>query len=186
MGGIMNAAELLTTLVTRGVEFRAHRDKLRFRPLERLSPIDLENLREHKAMILRLLRSEGIVYENRLPLDTRYFDPFDCPDPNLRGLCQPPIHTRDPDRLKRVFTACDRCQSEKYVDIPIHDGQSTRRDCAKCSRFLGFPMWYGRSEDDRAERIERLLGGQLGHVVKPASKLLFDVEQASRIANGKR
>jgi hypothetical protein len=61
----MNASDLLTILVARGVEFQAHGDELRFRPPERLTPPDLENLREHKATILRLLRSEGIVYGNR-------------------------------------------------------------------------------------------------------------------------
>ena len=139
----MNAAELLTTLVTRGVEFRAHGDKLRFRPLERLSPIDVENLREHKATIIRLLRSEGIVYENPLALDARYFDPFDRPDPKLRGLCQPPIHPRDPDRLKRVLTACDKCGSTEYVDVGIHGNYSLRRDCSKCGQFMGWPKWRG-------------------------------------------
>ena len=63
----MNAADLLTTLVARGVELQAHGDKLRFRPLERLSPIDLKNLREHKATILRLLRSEGIILDAWYP-----------------------------------------------------------------------------------------------------------------------
>lgn len=113
------------------------------------------------------------------------FDPFDRPDPNLRGLCQPPIHPRDPDRLKRVLTACDKCGSTEFVDVPIHDGQSIRRDCAKCSRFLGFPMWYGRSDDDRAERVERLLGGNLQHKIKRASELRFNYHTATALATAK-
>ena len=110
----MNAADLLTTLVARGVEFRAHGDELRFRPLEQLSPVDLKNLREHKATILRLLRSEGIVYGNR------FADP-------------------------RPMTTCDRCGSTTYLDVPIHGGWSIRRDCGRCTRFLGWPRWYGRT-----------------------------------------
>jgi hypothetical protein len=35
-----------------------------------------------------------------------------------------------------------RCGSRDYHDIPIHGGQSTRRDCASCGRFLAFPVWY--------------------------------------------
>ena len=37
-----------------------------------------------------------------------------------------------------------RCGSHRYVDVPIHGGQSLRRDCADCSRFIAFVLWYGR------------------------------------------
>jgi hypothetical protein len=30
------------------------------------------------------------------------------------------------------------------VDVPIHRGQSMRRDCATCGRFIAFTLWYGR------------------------------------------
>ena len=40
---------------------------------------------------------------------------------------------------------CDRCGSVKSVDVSIHDGISVRRDCAKCGRFMAFPVWYGES-----------------------------------------
>ena len=36
-----------------------------------------------------------------------------------------------------------RCGSTAYLDSPIHGGQSIRRDCARCDRFIGFPIWYG-------------------------------------------
>ena len=36
-----------------------------------------------------------------------------------------------------------RCGSTTWVDVPIHDGQSTRRDCARCGRFVDFSRWYG-------------------------------------------
>lgn len=36
-----------------------------------------------------------------------------------------------------------RCGSTTWRDVPIHDGQSTRRDCARCGRFIDFPIWYG-------------------------------------------
>ena len=39
--------------------------------------------------------------------------------------------------------AC-RCGSQKFLDVRIHGGQSIRRDCARCSRTVGFPIWYGR------------------------------------------
>jgi len=40
-----------------------------------------------------------------------------------------------------------RCGSTQYRDVLLsqapHLGQSTRRDCAECRRFLDFPRWHG-------------------------------------------
>ncbi|MEX0978287.1 MAG: hypothetical protein WDZ48_05525 [Pirellulales bacterium] len=36
-----------------------------------------------------------------------------------------------------------RCGSTTWHDAAIHDGQSTRRDCAQCGRFIDFSRWYG-------------------------------------------
>ena len=37
-----------------------------------------------------------------------------------------------------------RCGSTTTVDVTIHNGRSTRRDCARCRRFISFPVWYDR------------------------------------------
>jgi hypothetical protein len=110
----MTTADLLAELVSRGVEFQAHGDRLRFRPTERLGPADVDNIRQHKSALLALLRAEGLVF------------------------CHP---AADPRPLK----ACDRCGSTDYHDIPVHNGQSRRRDYNRCHRFLGWPQWYGRA-----------------------------------------
>jgi len=40
---------------------------------------------------------------------------------------------------------CPRCRTSGYVTLfPIHNGQSTRLDCAHCGRFLRFGIWYGK------------------------------------------
>lgn len=36
-----------------------------------------------------------------------------------------------------------RCRSTETVDVPIHDGASVRRDCARCGRFICWPIWHG-------------------------------------------
>lgn len=41
-------------------------------------------------------------------------------------------------------TSVCRCGCDTWHDVPIHDGQSVRRDCAKCGRFIEFPIWYGK------------------------------------------
>ena len=40
------------------------------------------------------------------------------------------------------------CGSTRYVDTPIHNGRSLRRNCQQCGRFLGFPRWYGQRQED--------------------------------------
>ena len=42
------------------------------------------------------------------------------------------------------------CGSTQWRDVPIHGGRSIRRDCARCGRFLSFPLWYGHKEDEPA------------------------------------
>lgn len=37
-----------------------------------------------------------------------------------------------------------RCGATTWIDATIHKGQSTRRDCARCGRFIAFVKWYGK------------------------------------------
>lgn len=37
-----------------------------------------------------------------------------------------------------------RCGSTTWRDVSIHGGRSVRRDCSRCTRFLDFPVWYGK------------------------------------------
>ena len=39
---------------------------------------------------------------------------------------------------------CPRHPRAGVADVPIHGGRSTRRDCAKCGRFVAWIRWYGR------------------------------------------
>jgi len=41
------------------------------------------------------------------------------------------------------FSHCQSCGWPEFVDSPIHDGRSLRRDCAHCGRTAGFLIWYG-------------------------------------------
>lgn len=42
-----------------------------------------------------------------------------------------------------LVAKCTKCPATEYVDRPIHDGRSVRRDCAQCGWTLGFPILYG-------------------------------------------
>lgn len=53
---------------------------------------------------------------------------------------------------------CTRCGSREFVDVQIHKGASVRRDCARCKRFIDFPVWYGREPGGRHARAMALVG----------------------------
>ncbi len=56
---------------------------------------------------------------------------------------------------------CPKCGHERYRDVPIHNGQSTRRDCAYCARTIGFPSWFGQPRADWNDSAAKLFpGGQ--------------------------
>jgi hypothetical protein len=48
------------------------------------------------------------------------------------------------DASARPTKAVCRCGGTTWRDIPIHGGQSVRRDCGRCGRYLDFPIWYGK------------------------------------------
>lgn len=43
-------------------------------------------------------------------------------------------------------TPCRRCQGQETYLAIIHTGESLRRDCASCGRFIDFPSWHNRKE----------------------------------------
>jgi TubC N-terminal docking domain len=42
-----------------------------------------------------------------------------------------------------LSTSACQCGSTTWRDVPIHNGQSVRRDCGRCGRFVNFPIWHG-------------------------------------------
>ena len=45
----------------------------------------------------------------------------------------------------RPAKAVCRCGATTWRDVPIHGGQSIRRDCGQCGRFIDFPFWHGKA-----------------------------------------
>ncbi|MFH1264135.1 MAG: hypothetical protein ABIK89_00295 [Planctomycetota bacterium] len=54
-----------------------------------------------------------------------------------------PVAALSVEKVIGLEKAVCQCGSRSYVDVAIHNGQSTRRDCAVCDKFLGFIKWYG-------------------------------------------
>jgi hypothetical protein len=152
----MNTKNLIADLIARGVQFHVDGDKLRFRPLDRLTSNDVVHLRQHKAGILEVLRLKG--REARLIDPDRDYAGADCAsasrphqdkDQSPAGASSPTVTHREYSQSGSLLQTCDRCGSTEYRDVPIHGGRSTRRDCASCSRFLGWPKWYDAPASNR-------------------------------------
>lgn len=88
-------------------------------PRRAMTPDLLDRLKAHKADVLAALRSA----------------PDDTPPP--------PVATQNAE-AKPTRPVC-RCGSTAWRDVPIHGGQSVRRDCGRCRRFIDFPFWYGKA-----------------------------------------
>lgn len=42
----------------------------------------------------------------------------------------------------RPIATCDKCGCTQHRDRRIHESRSIIRECARCRRFTGFPLWY--------------------------------------------
>lgn len=113
----MSAAELLLDLGRLGIRLEANGERLRYFPRSALTPDLLDRLKAHKADLMATLRPAPEV-SPALPAPT----------------CEAPA--------KPAKAVC-RCGSVTWHDVPIHGGQSTRRDCGRCGRFIDFPVWHG-------------------------------------------
>ena len=109
-------AELLADCDARGIRLHpAGDDGLTIdAPQAALTSDMVARLKAHKAELLALLRPAAAVQAQ--------------PKPTMKPTAKP---------------VC-RCGGVAGRDVPIHDGQSLRRDCASCGRFIDFPIWHGK------------------------------------------
>jgi hypothetical protein len=49
----------------------------------------------------------------------------------------------------RPMVECEVCGGSDYADRTIHGGDSIIRQCRRCDRFMGFPVWYRRELERR-------------------------------------
>lgn len=117
-------ADLAGLLTDRGVELRVSSGgELQLRDREkRLTPADRDLVRHYANALADWL--------------TISIEPNGPEDEPSKPAADPPVDSTGP--------RCDRCGSIEFVEVPIHEGDSVRRDCARCRRTWGFPVWYGR------------------------------------------
>lgn len=156
----MNTIDLIHSLTIDGFKLGLRdSETLEIRgPSEKLTVEQKESLSECKAELIQIV-STCIPFEDREreaiqfadtqgaigPLSEcmRYFD-------NLAG----DMNRNNPNTLETVAQGepgdeCRYCGSEQTFLAIIHDGESLRRDCAGCGRFIEFPAWYdaGKADD---------------------------------------
>ena len=138
MGGTLNAAELLLELSSLGVRLQARDDRPRYSPKSGVTAELSEQLKAHKVEVLALLRPVAAPMPARteLGLNSPKADANDRPA--VIGDTSP-----NPAMTAEAAVAACRCGATAWRDVPIHGGQSIRRDCGGCGRFIDFPIWYG-------------------------------------------
>lgn len=117
----MDGMRLLVEARAAGLAVHVEGDKLVIRGPRRAEALALRLL-EHKAVIMAALRGE-------------------------QASTWPPPWVRKQLETGRQASpstnpVCPRCGSSEHIDIQIHNGGSTRRDCARCGKFIDFPVWY--------------------------------------------
>ncbi len=131
----MTARELLDELRQAGLSISLTAEGLRVDGPAAIREVFRERIRAHKQELIDAIRKEEWErdeYQRRMSLA------------RLKEVVRERLQRNRPEgkRSTNGVAICP-CGSTEYVDHPIHGGQSLRRDCARCGRFIGFPLWYG-------------------------------------------
>jgi hypothetical protein len=156
----MSAVELLLDLGRVGIRLEADGEKLRYFPRSALTPDLLDRLKTHKAELVAMLRTNAKVPDlDRndatavwgAAVDRLHGDPLfphgllnAMRGASVRWGGEPATKMAEPNESGNAAEPVCRCGSTAWRDVPIHGGQSVRRDCRRCRKFLSFPVWYGK------------------------------------------
>lgn len=154
----MDIPTLLHSLTVSGLSLRrGEADSLQVvGPVEALTHSQREALSEHKPTLLAMLPPPPTCYlpnqskgqaelESDLKSLKEAFSFFDELANEMKFFA--------PDRLSEIMlepepqeVPCPRCGNRQTYLAILHKGESLRRDCARCGRFLDFPSWHNRGE----------------------------------------
>lgn len=135
----MVGLELLAQATTAGLDVTAAGERLIVRGPRSAEAI-ARRLLAHKADVLAALDTR----RNRTPAELLAAGTTQAS--NNAAATQPGASCEAGSGLPAVQSAprCRRCGSAATLDVTIHEGASTRRDCARCGRFIAFTAWYGK------------------------------------------
>lgn len=153
----MDVANLLHSLTTQGLTLSLGEAPDTIAVVGPVASLTLEQQRgltEHKQTLLSMLTPPPTCY---IPEDAQPDTPEDlgslnrCMEYFERLTDEVGFH--NPERLAQIVlepepqeSSCRRCGTHATYLAIIHAGESLRRDCAKCGRFIDFPSWHNREE----------------------------------------
>lgn len=154
----MSLTDLMIDLAARGIQLEARGDRLRYSPKTAMTPELNARVKTHKSALLAILSA------NDVPAAALWHAALDhmeaseafpseqlaaCRRASVEWESEPPtgddITELAGTASNRQVLRCDRCRSTDYRDTLIHEGRSTRLDCAQCGRFIAFPKWYEKN-----------------------------------------
>jgi hypothetical protein len=146
----MTTTSLLADLKSRGVVLTQVDGDIQIQsPKGELTDDDILVIRDHKPELIDLLTvpsrwgeyHDAIAHAFAKPSTREEIGPLWMTDPDGWLVSIP--------WAKPTPGTCDRCGSDQHKDFPIHGGQSIRRDCAKCGRFISWPNWNPPQEPNQ-------------------------------------
>ena len=132
--------QLLDELEDRAIELKIDGDRIRYRPKSSMTPELLEQVKVHKPELLSILNANDHVVDKAYhkAIDRLQHEDYFSEQNAFLEQCRGAFTSIISEGQQVV---CDRCGSNDFVDVSIHEGRSTRRDCAKCDKFIEFPTW---------------------------------------------
>lgn len=153
----MDVGNLLHTLTIQGLSLKLGEVPDTIAVIGPVASLTLEQRRalaEHKPTLLAMLTPPPTCY---IPEDTQTEDAEDLGSLNrcmeyFERLADE-VEFHNPERLAQIVlepepqqSPCKRCGNRTTYLAIIHAGESLRRDCAKCGRFIDFPSWHNRED----------------------------------------
>lgn len=153
----MDVANLLHSLTTQGLTLKIGQAPDTIAVVGPVASLTLEQQRalaEHKQTLLSMLAPLPTCY---IPEDTETDAPEDLGSLNrcMEYFEQLIDETGNhyPERQAQIIlepepqqSPCRRCGNLTTYLAILHAGESLRRDCAKCGRFIDFPSWHNRAQ----------------------------------------
>ena len=160
----MSVTELMFDLRERGIQLEAHGDRLRYSPKAAMTPELAERVKAHKPTLLAILTADDVLAAVlwQGALDSLEGDP-EFPPEMLAGCRRASVRWKNErpagdcanepteGEIDHDAPQCDKCGSTDFRDSLVHEGRSTRRDCAQCGRFIALQKWHEKKAKAQTE-----------------------------------